>query len=304
MSSFWSLWIIILTTTCVGLVSWLLFITNRENTTGETTGHEYDGIEEYDNPMPSWWVKMFVGSIIFAIAYLVIYPGMGTYKGIFAYISSEEAYKDGWTSVGQWQIEQEAGEAQFMQQSKEYVAVPAASLVENHGALRMGRRLFKSNCSVCHGSDGKGTYAFPNLTDDVWLYGGTEENIKQTITYGRNGTMPSWGKVLGTDLDAMAVYIKSLNSADTRKDAENNPMHEKFQMLCTACHGKDAQGSQIVGAPSLTNDNWLYGGSLAEIKLTIDQGRSGVMPAHENKLSKERIHLLTAYVMSLSHVPE
>ena len=304
MSSFWSLWIIILTSTCVGLVTWILFANRGSDNPGKTTGHVYDGIEEYDNPMPAWWFKMFVATIIFAAAYLIIYPGMGNYKGIFGYIVSEEAYKDGWTQIAQWEIEQENGEAQFLAQAQPFVEKPAASLVENQAALRMGQRLFKSNCSVCHGSDGKGNYAFPNLTDDVWLYGGTEENIKQTITYGRNGTMPAWGPTLGKDLDAMAAYVKSLNSEETRKDAESNPMHAKFQMLCSACHGKDAQGSQIVGAPNLTNDNWLYGGSIAEIKLTIDQGRAGVMPAHEKLLSKERIHLLTAYVLSLSHVPE
>ena len=293
MTSFWSLWIIILTTACVGLVTWILLVTNREETTGETTGHEYDGIEEYDNPMPSWWFKMFIATIVFAVAYVILYPGMGSFKGVL-----------GWTQINQWQAEKETGEALFLEQAKVYLEQPAADLVENQGALRMGGRLFKSNCSSCHGSNGQGNYAFPNLTDDVWLYGGTEEKIKETITKGRNGAMPAWGAMLGSDIDAMAAYVKSLNSEETRKDAENNPMHAKFQMLCSTCHGKDAQGSQLVGAPNLTNDNWLYGGSLAEIKLTLDQGRNGVMPAHEKLLSKERIHLLTAYVMSLSHVPE
>ena len=303
MSSFWSLWIIILTTACVGLVTWILFANRGTETPGEPTGHAYDGIEEFDNPMPEWWFKMFVATIVFAALYLIIYPGMGSYKGIFGSIVSDEAYKDGWTQIAQWQTEQEAGEAKFLEQAKPFMDQPAASLVENQAALRMGQRLFKSNCSVCHGSDGKGNYAFPNLTDDVWLYGGTEEKIKETLYNGRNAAMPAWGATLGNDIDAMAAYVKSLNNEETRKKAADNPMHAKFQMLCSTCHGKDAKGNQAIGAPNLTNDNWLYGGSIADIKLTLNQGRAGVMPSFGD-LSDERIHLLTTYVLSLSHVPD
>lgn len=296
MSSFWSLWIIVLTTVTIAGVTWILFACRQggNNESGETTGHVYDGIEEYDNPLPQWWFVMYIGTIIFALGYLALYPGMGSYKGLL-----------GWTQVGQWEKQEIKGEAIFMEQAKKYANIPAADLVENYSATRMGQRLFKSNCSVCHGSDAQGGNAFPNLTDDVWLYGGSEAQIKETITHGRQGAMPAWGSILGDDVDAMAEYVKTLNTTEDRAVIEQHPMHQKFGMMCSSCHGKDAQGSTTVGAPNLTNDNWLYGnGSIADIKRTITFGRNGRMPAHGELLSPERIHLITAYILSLSHIPE
>lgn len=295
MSSFWSLWIIILTVITVAGITWVLFAnrSSDQSETDKTTGHVYDGIEEYDNPLPAWWFNLFVATIVFSIIYLVLYPGMGSFKGVL-----------GWTQINQWQARSDAGEDVFMQQAEPLFAIPAAQLVENHRAIRMGKRLFKSNCSVCHGGDGKGGHAFPNLTDNDWLYGGTEEAIKQSITHGREGAMPPWGAVLGENLNAMTTYVQALSDETQADTITEHEMHNTFEMMCTACHGKDATGNIAMGAPNLTDNIWLYGSGAGEIKMTIEHGRSGKMPAHEKLLNKERIHLITAYVMSLSHVPE
>jgi cytochrome c oxidase cbb3-type subunit 3 len=164
----------------------------------------------------------------------------------------------------------------------------------------MGKRLFKNNCSTCHGTDGKGSYAFPNLTDNDWLYGGAENNIKQTITQGRHGVMPAWGAALGNDLESMADYTIKLGN----EDVSQHPMQDKFAMLCSACHQPDGSGSQILGAPNLRDNIWLYGGSSGEVMLTINKGRAGRMPEFKDTLSEQRIHLVTAYVLSLAAKPQ
>lgn len=287
MTSFWSFFIIVLFTSCNLLLIWLLF-GNRTTTSAEnenTTGHVYDGIEEYDNPLPGWFFNLFIATFIFAAIYLVLYPGFGSFKGIL-----------GWTQAGALQQDIADAEEEFKEKVAPFMAMPAADLASSREALKMGQRLFKNNCSTCHGVDAKGAYAFPNLTDNDWLYGGSEENIKQTITHGRKGAMPPWGAVLGDKLDSMADYVKRLGQEDVSQHA----MHETFVSMCSACHLKDGTGNQALGGPNLTDDIWLYGGSLSEIRLTIEKGRNGNMPDFKDTLSKERIHLVTGYILSLS----
>ncbi len=291
MSSFWSIWIIVLTLgSIVGFV-WLLFANRKtDRAQNEVTGHAYDGIEEYDNPLPAWWFYFFLVTVVVALGYLFLYPGLGSYKG---YLN--------WTSAGQHEEQVVEKETQFQAHVKDYMSIPADELAKDFKAVKMGERLFKSNCAVCHGDDARGSYAFPNLTDGDWLYGGTEADIKKTITDGRSGMMMAWGAQLGNDLGEMARFVKSLNTEEGGMAAQQEaPMYDKFQQLCSSCHGKDGTGSQLLGAPNLTDDVWLYGGSLADIKLTIDKGRNGQMPAHKDLLSEERIHLLTAFILSFS----
>lgn len=286
MSNFWSFWIISLTSITIIGVTWILFAnrTIDKNEDGNTTGHIYDGIEEYDNPLPLWWFNLFLGSVAFAIIYLIIYPGMGNYKG---YLN--------WTSTEQWQTTVDEAEKDFALKSEKYMALSATELIHTPEALNMGKRIFKSYCSTCHGTQAKGAYAFPNLTDNDWLYGGGEEKITETITYGRKGLMPAWGTILGNDVDHMADYVINLSQGG----AEKHAMHEKFMGLCSACHGADGKGNVVFGAPNLTDNIWLYGGKLSDIKITIANGRNGNMPAHEHILSPESIHLVSAYVLSL-----
>ncbi len=290
MSSFWSIWIILLFLICNAGLVWLLFA-NRKSDLGENQvkSHVYDGIEEYDNPLPSWFFNLFLATIIFAFIYLALFPGLGNFKGLL-----------GWTSQNQWQESVDTAEAEFIEITKPLMAKPAKDLTRTAEALKMGQRIFKNNCAICHGVNAKGSYAFPNLTDNDWLYGGSEEAIKYTLNNGRQGLMPPWGAALGQDIDAMAQYVIDLG----QKDVSQSPMQAKFEMLCSACHAKDGSGNQMLGGPNLRDDIWLYGGSHSEIKITLEQGRNGNMPAFKDILTPERIHLVTTYVLSLSENTE
>lgn len=295
MSTFWSLWIIVLTLTCIGLVTWVLFANRKvavrddEEPDNKTTGHVYDGIEEYDNPLPKWWFQLFVGTIIFAAGYLIYFPGLGAWKGV-----------GNWTSVKALESDQAKAREDNADMFAEYLAMPIDQLIHEPAAMKMGVRLFSNNCAVCHGSDGGGNYGFPNLTDNDWLYGGAPDNILETITHGRAGNMPAWGDVLGeAKVQAAVEYVLSLSGAE--HDAQLAGVgHEIFTQNCSACHGLDGKGSHAVGAPNLTDDIWLYDGSRSGITHTIRNGRGNRMPAQENKLQEEKIHILAAYVYSLS----
>ncbi|MEZ0152622.1 MAG: cytochrome-c oxidase, cbb3-type subunit III [Candidatus Reddybacter sp.] len=297
MSTFWSLWIIVITVVTTAGVCWVLFanrkvIVKEKPKDGEvpTTGHVYDGIEEYDNPLPGWWFNMFVGTVIFSIIYLILYPGMGNFPGVL-----------GWTSDGQWQEQERKAEVRFEAVYSTFVGLSIEELSVNPEAFKIGRRLFGNNCAVCHGSDGRGSYGFPDLTDDDWLYGGTSEAIEFSITHGRNGMMPGWAAAIGEKgVNQVTEYLFKLGNSE--HDAALAEGGEKvFATFCAGCHGVDGTGNQALGAPNLSDDTWLYGRSPELIKTTIRSGRQGLMPAQREQLHKSKIRLLTAYVYSLAH---
>ena len=290
MSSFWSGWIIVLTVATIIGLFWLLFGNRtRPNTEEKTTGHVYDGIEEYDNPLPAWWLYMFVISMVFAIGYLVIFPGLGNFKGVI-----------GWTQVGQWEKENEKLDAKFDVLLKKYAAMPVEELAKDEKARRSGQRLFASYCATCHGSDAGGNTGFPNLRDQDWLYGGSPDRIAETITKGRKGAMPAWkGIMTDQQINDVATWLAATDPA--QKTAAGA---QTFATYCAACHGADAKGNLMLGAPNLTDNIWLCGGGIGDIKTTLLYGRNGQMPAHENILTPEKIHLLTAYVYGLSTNPQ
>ncbi len=300
MTSFWSWYISILSLGTIAALTWLLFATRkgqRPDNVEETTGHSYDGIEEYDNPLPRWWFMLFVATIIFALGYLVLYPGLGNYKGILP------GYEDGWTGVNQWKKEMAKADEQYGPLFAKYAAMPLTEVAQDEQALKMGSRLFASNCSVCHGSDAKGSYGFPNLTDNDWLYGGDPETIKTTILHGRQAAMPAWKDVIGEDgVKNAAAYVRSL--ADLKQPegiAVDLAAGQKiYQTNCAVCHGPDGKGLQAMGAPNLTDRVWLYGSSFAQVQQSIRHGRNGQMPAQEAFLGNDKVHLLAAYVYSLS----
>ncbi|MFA5494130.1 MAG: cytochrome-c oxidase, cbb3-type subunit III [Porticoccaceae bacterium] len=296
MSSFWSWWVIVIVVINIGGALWLL-LANRKVTVvrreGDTdapkTGHAYDGIEEYDNPLPAWWFKMYVGTVVFSVIYLVLYPGLGNFPGVL-----------GWTSTGQWEQQVTEAEERYGPLFARYRDIPVEELAANPEALKMGARLFANNCSVCHGTDGRGGYGFPNLADDDWLYGGSAENIRASITHGRAGMMTPFGQVLGEQgVVDTANYVFSLSGRD-HDAASAERGGALFATYCVACHGADAKGNQLIGAPNLTDNIWLYGGSPEIVRHTIRNGRQGNMPAQQELLKDDRIHLLTAYVYSLS----
>ncbi|WP_313089704.1 cytochrome-c oxidase, cbb3-type subunit III [Pseudomonas sp.] len=304
MTTFWSWYITLLSLGTIAALVWLLLATRkgqRHDSTEETVGHSYDGIEEYDNPLPRWWFMLFVATVIFALGYLALYPGLGNWKGLLP------GYEGGWTQVKEWQREVDKANEQYGPLYAKFAAMPVEEVAQDPQALKMGGRLFASNCSVCHGSDAKGAYGFPNLTDNDWLYGGAPETIKTTIMGGRQAAMPAWRDVLGEDgIRNVAGYVRSLSGRDVPEgiDADIEQGQKIFATNCVACHGPEGKGTQAMGAPNLTDNTWLYGSSFGQIQQTLRYGRNGRMPAQQDHLGNDKVHLLAAYVYSLSQKSE
>jgi cytochrome c oxidase cbb3-type subunit 3 len=278
MASFWSWWIIILTTVTIVGISWILFANRKreQQSTEKTTGHVYDGIEELDNPLPAWWFYMFVITIVWGIGYLIVYPGMGNFPGVI-----------GWTQIGQYDREVAAAEARFRDMRDRYLALPVEEIAGDPAVRKMGMRLFANNCAQCHGADAGGAYGFPNLHDDDWIYGGDPATIKATLVNGRQAVMPAWGSVIGDEgIADVTQYVLSLNGRDVDA-ARVEAGKTVFQTYCVACHGADGTGNPALGAPNLTNGVWLYGGSAEQIAQTLRAGRNGMMPAFQNTLSED-----------------
>lgn len=296
MSTFWSVWIIVLTIVSLILLLWVLLANKKvavnyeEETENRTTGHSYDGIEEYDNPLPKWWFQLFILTIVFAVVWLILYPGLGKFPGVL-----------GWTSVGELTRSQEKAVEQYAQSYGVYSKMPVEDLIHDSRAIKMGVRLFADNCAVCHGADGGGNYGFPNLTDNEWLYGGTVENIQQSITHGRTGAMPAWGDILGEEKVQRAAHYVLQLSGQAHDAALADSGQQVYMETCSACHGANGEGNTLLGAPNLTDDVWLYSGTLSEVAHSIRSGRSNTMPAQKELLREDKIHLLAAYVYSLSY---
>ncbi|MCO2253802.1 cytochrome-c oxidase, cbb3-type subunit III [Pseudomonas aeruginosa] len=312
MTTFWSLYITALTLGTLLALTWLIFATRkgqRSSTTDETVGHSYDGIEEYDNPLPKWWFMLFVGTLVFAVGYLALYPGLGTWKGLMPGYQSADEFADkekGWTGVHQWEKEMAKANEKYGPIFAKFAAMPIEEVAKDPQAVKMGGRLFASNCSICHGSDAKGAYGFPNLTDADWRWGGEPETIKTTIMAGRHAAMPAWGEVIGEEgVKNVAAFV--LTQMDGRKlpegaKADIEAGKQVFATTCVACHGPEGKGTPAMGAPDLTHPGaFIYGSSFAQLQQTIRYGRQGVMPAQQEHLGNDKVHLLAAYVYSLSH---
>ncbi len=294
MSTGWSIFVAVLIVLNVAGCAWLLFA-NRTikvdpETKGKTLGHDFDGIEELNNPLPAWWSWLFVLTIVFGVVYFIIFPGFGNAPGTA-----------GWTSQNQWEAEMAEADAQWGPIFRAYLETPIPDLLEDERALRMGSRIFANSCAPCHGSDARGNTGYPNLTDGDWLYGGTPESIVHTVTHGRNGLMPPFGDAVGGEpgIAAVTEYVLSLSGRD--HDASLVAEGKKhFETICMACHGMDGKGNQAMGAPNLTDDIWLHGGRREDIQYQVRVGRLNQMPAWGPILGPERVHLVAAYVLSLS----
>ncbi|HUL66883.1 MAG TPA: cytochrome-c oxidase, cbb3-type subunit III [Burkholderiaceae bacterium] len=258
----------------------------------ETTDHVWDGdLREYHNPMPRWWIALFYLTIVFALAYLVLFPGLGSrFKGTLK-----------WTSVGQHSDEIKQAEAVYGPLRARFLEQPLPAVAADARGREMGERIFLNNCAQCHGSDAHGSKGFPNLADAEWLYGGEPEVIEASITNGRQGAMPPMAAAVGgpEDVTDVAHYVLSLS--DSAHDSVRAARGKAKFAACAACHGPQGKGNPQLGAPDLTNKIWLYGGSVATITETITKGRQGMMPAWKGVLSDAEIHLVAAYVYSLTH---
>ena len=268
-----------------------------------TTGHTWDeDLTEWNHPLPRWWMWLFYITIVFSLVYLVLYPGLGSYAGYF-----------GWSSQGQYQQERSKAAAAYNPIFDRFLKQDIKAVAADAEARQMGQRLFLTYCAQCHGSDAGGARGFPNLRDQDWLYGGDPETIKASIANGRNGLMPALGAVVGGDEGAkdVAHYVLSL-SGRTHDSLRASRGKSTFNTVCVACHGADGKGNPALGAPNLTDNIWLYGGSEKTIIETVMKGRRAdtaaagatatAMPAHKDFLDEGKIHLLAAYVWGLSSV--
>lgn len=314
MSSFWSGWIIVLTIghliALIVLLRW-----NMKNYTdveeGESMGHEFDNITELNNPLPKWWTYLFWICLVWAFLYLAMYPGLGNYKGLLGWSSSnqgvlslEESEQARIQALEENRIVQYDREraraddvygpifAQYANQSIEEVA-------QDPEALRVGQRLFLQNCAQCHGSDARGGIGFPNLTDGVFTWGGDTADIKHTIMTGREAQMPAHGEQFGEQgVREVAAYVLSLSGRNVDRDLAR--AGEARFAVCAACHGQDGTGTPALGAPDLTNNVWLYGGSQRAVEESIRHGRNGVMPRWDSILGEDKVQILSGYIYSLN----
>ena len=296
-----SVFVIVFTAINVLACLWLMWWTARTPAPGAgtsegapaKTGHVWDGdLEELNNPLPLWWLGLFIGTVLFGAAYLIFYPGLGNFAGIAK-----------WDSIARYEAQ--------MQQQRERLDHRLASLHDktlrelsaDPAAMAMAKNLFGANCSTCHGSDARGARGFPNLADADWLWGGEEKTVYETIANGRHGVMPALGTVLGeTGVNEVASYVLSLSGRKAPADWIAAGQ-ERFAIVCSGCHGADAHGNAAVGAPNLTDGTWLHGGDFDTVRATIANGRDNQMPAHMEFLGESKVRLLAAYVLSLSETP-
>lgn len=293
-SEFWNWWVIALTLGNILACWWLIAWTSKkkagEAATGSVTGHTWDeSLQEYNNPLPRWWLWLFHITLVFGLIYLALYPGLGKFSG---------AWK--WTQEDQYASEMQKAAEKFDPIFAAYAQKDIAALAADSEAIKIGQRLFLNYCATCHGSDANGSAGFPNLADNDWLYGGEPGTIKASILDGRQGVMPAWKDVLGdAGVEQVSAYVVQLSGreADTAKASAGKTL---FESNCAACHMPDGTGNKALGAPNLTDGTWLYGASPGMIQQSIAIGRNGKMPAHREFLGEHKAHLLAAYVYSLS----
>lgn len=294
-SSFWSWYIAIPTIAGILAMFWLIrwLSVDHKGKPGEqveTMGHVWDGdLEEYNNPLPRWWLNLFYITLFFGIGYLVLFPGLGSYRGLL-----------NWSSQGKYEQEMQAAEEKYGPIFEEYKSVPAHVLAENEDAIKVGERLFSNYCATCHGADARGVPGFPNLRDNDWLYGNKPEQIHQSIAQGRQGFMPAWKDILNEEqIASVAEYVRHLSGLQTDGDMITAG-REVYSNSCVACHGAEGKGNQQLGAPNLVNNIWLYGSSSEQVVKSVRDGRIGKMPPHKEFLGDAKIHLLVAYILSIS----
>jgi cytochrome c oxidase cbb3-type subunit 3 len=295
-SNFWSLYVAGIA--LVGIVACLLLLyfsgkAKAMTANDNTTGHVWDGdLREMNNPLPRWWVGLFLITIVFALGYLALYPGLGTNAG-----------KLGWSSAGQYDAEVAKANKELEPLYAKFSGMPPEEVAKDPQAMAIGDRLFMNNCAQCHGSDARGSKGFPNLTDTDWLHGGTHDKIKETLVKGRIGNMPPMAAAVGSpeDVRNLAHYVLSLSNSP--HDALRASLGKPKFVACAACHGPDGKGNQTIGAPNLTDDIWLHGWGENAIIAMVNNGKVNQMPAQAGKLTDAQLHVLASYVWGLSHNP-
>lgn len=297
---FWPWFIGIGTLLSIAFCFWLIWWIGSypmDNTSGgegdDTTGHKWDEtLQEYNNPLPKWWLQMFYITLVFGIGYLILYPGLGSYAGVW-----------GWTSRNDYNREMQVAESKYGPIFEAFQQKKIEELAKDPNAMEVGKRLYLNYCTVCHGSDAGGNKGYPNLTDNDWLWGGDPANIKTTITQGRSGVMPNHetNGLTKEDIGPVVEYVLSLAGREGVDAAKAEQGKAKYMTVCIACHGPEGKGNPMLGAPNLTDQIWLYGSTKETITETVTNGRNGIMPPHGEFLGDAKVHLLSAYIYSLSN---
>lgn len=316
MSIFWTIWITVITLIVIIGCAVLLHATSKNNTgveEGKPMPHSFDGIQELNNPLPKWWTGLFWFTIVIGLLYSFAFPSYtANWNGLLNWTSSEQSVMSleesqalAETSHSQYQREMNAAEEKYGAVFKQLaydengVYKDLTLIAKDPEAVKVGQRLFLQNCAQCHASDARGSKGFPNLTDNDWLYGGEAQNIKESIMHGRQGAMLAWKDILGEQgVKEVATYVLKLSGR--RVNAVEAKAGEERFVMCAACHGADGKGSHALGAPNLTDKIWLYGGSRKAVEDSIRNGRNGVMPPWSDVLGEDKVHLIAAFVYSLS----
>ncbi len=273
------------------LLLWISGTAKVKATADNTTGHVWDeDLREMNNPLPRWWVYLFIITVVFALVYGVLYPTFGKYPGVL-----------GWTSDGRYKAEVAQVEKEIAPLYEAFNSMEPQQLAGDAKAMAIGERLFMNNCAQCHGSDARGARSFPNLTDGDWLWGGDPATIKTTITQGRTGVMPPMAAAVGTpeDVRNLAHYVLSLSGSP--HDSLKAALGRSGFTACAACHGANGKGNAAMGAPNLSDNTWLHGWGEEAVVRAITKGFNNQMPAQGGKLNADQIHVLSGYVWGLSN---
>lgn len=293
-NNFWSIYVTAITLGGIIGCLLLLYITARKKvvpSADNTTGHVWDeDLRELNNPMPKWWMWLFIITSVFGFAYLAAYPGLGSFAG-----------KLGWSQLGAYENEMAKARADLEPLYAKFTSMSTEDMAKDSQAMGIGERLFMNNCAQCHGSDARGGKSFPNLADGDWLHGGTPDKIRETITNGRVGIMPPMAAAVGSpdDVRNLSHYVLSLSGSP--HDSLKASLGKSKFTACAACHGMDGKGNQALGAPNLTDDIWLHGWGEAAITAMINNGKHNEMPAQKDKLTEAQIAVLASYVWGMSH---
>lgn len=272
----------------------------------ETTGHEWDGIEELNTPMPRWWLWMFYACILWAIVYAVLMPSIPLINSHFKGVLGHSDRANVMQSMEDLKSSRSEMSAKLSGANLEDITADEELF---RFAMAAGKSAFGDNCATCHGSGAQGFKGYPNLNDDIWIWGGTFDDIQTTLKYGirstheetRIGLMQAYGRdgLLTRDqINDLTQYVLSLSNQAADADAVKRASPQ-YQAVCSTCHGTDGKGDRNQGAPNLTDADWLYGGDVADIKATLFDGRQGVMPNWNERLAPEMITALAVYVHAL-----
>jgi cytochrome c oxidase cbb3-type subunit 3 len=285
-NDFWSGWIILITLISFAGLVWLVVsvYTAAPPDPAEVEHTTWDeNLSEGLNPAPLWWFWLIFTMMVFSVFYLMLYPGLGSFKGALH-----------WSQHGELEERYFAFTDEYNEERAEIAAMALADIQADAALMVSARGLFVQHCSACHGYEAQGqANLFPDLRDATWQWGGTPQIIEQTIRGGRNAIMASWVALLGQEgVTNVANYVLLLGTPE----ADGHPGQARFNQICAACHTPAGTGNPLLGAPDLTDDDWLYGGDIQTIRETIRGGRNGIMPAFGDRLDDTQVRLLVAWL--------